>query len=107
MFRLGDFYELFHDDAKLASRELGITLTARSKGEDAIPMAGVPVRTMESYLMRLVQKGHKVAICEQMADPSKVKGIVPREVVRVVSGASMDNVGPGVYVLMSPGFILY
>ncbi|MEY2784451.1 MAG: mismatch repair protein MutS [Planctomycetota bacterium] len=90
-FRMGDFYELFHDDAKLASRELGITLTARSKGEDAIPMAGVPVRTMESYLMRLVQKGHKVAICEQLQDPRHTKGMVDRGIVRVVTAGTITE----------------
>src|SRR5262245_17722489 len=68
-FRMGDFYELFHEDALVASRKLGIALTSRSKGEDAIPMAGVPVRAVESYLLKLVSKGFKVAICEQMEDP--------------------------------------
>src|SRR6267378_2510963 len=82
-FRMGDFYELFHDDAKVAARELGLTLTARSKGEDAIAMAGVPVRAAESYLMCLVGKGFKVAICEQLEDPRLAKGsIVERAIVR-------------------------
>ena len=90
-FRMGDFYELFDEDAKIASRELGITLTARSKGEDAIPMAGVPVRAMEGYLMKLVRKGFKVAICEQMQDPRHVKGIVERAIVRVVTAGTITE----------------
>jgi len=90
-FRMGDFYELFHEDAKTASRELGITLTSRSKGEDAIPMAGVPVRSMESYLMRLVRKGFKVAICEQLEDPRHVQGMVERGVVRVVTAGTLTE----------------
>ncbi|MBK7642411.1 MAG: DNA mismatch repair protein MutS [Planctomycetes bacterium] len=90
-FRMGDFYELFHDDAKIASRELGITLTARSKGEDAIPMAGVPVRTMELYLMRLVKKGFKVAICEQLQDPRHTQGMLERGVVRVVTAGTLTE----------------
>ena len=90
-FRMGDFYELFHDDAKVAARELGLTLTARSKGEDAIAMAGVPVRAVESYLMRLVGKGFKVAICEQLEDPRFAKGIVDRAIVRVVTAGTITE----------------
>ncbi len=90
-FRMGDFYELFHDDAKVASRALGITLTSRSKGEDAIPMAGVPVRSVDTYLKRLVQAGFKVAICEQMQDPREVKGLVDRQVVRVVTPGTLTE----------------
>ncbi len=90
-FRMGDFYELFHEDAQLAARELGITLTARSKGEDAIPMAGVPVRSVESYLFKLVNKGFRVAICEQMSDPRTTKGIVDRSVVRVVTKGTITE----------------
>jgi DNA mismatch repair protein MutS len=91
-FRMGDFYELFGDDAKLASRELGITLTSRAKGTpDALPMAGVPVKAMEGYLMRLVRKGHKVAICEQMTDPRETQGIVDRSIVRVVTAGTITE----------------
>ncbi len=90
-FRMGDFYELFHEDALVASRELGIALTARSKGEDAIPMAGVPVRAAEGYLMKLVGKGFKVAICEQMEDPRVAKGIVDRAIVRVVTAGTITE----------------
>ncbi len=85
-FRLGDFYEMFHDDAVLVSNVLKLTLTSRNKGAAAeIPMAGVPYHAAHGYIAKLLAAGHKVALCEQMADPSKVKGIVPREVVRVVT----------------------
>ncbi len=87
-FRMGDFYELFFEDAKVASRVLGLTLTARDK-ERGIPMAGVPVRAMEGYLVRLVRAGHTVAICEQLQDPRFAKGIVERDVVRVVSPGTL------------------
>ncbi|HWL89475.1 MAG TPA: DNA mismatch repair protein MutS [Polyangiaceae bacterium] len=88
LFRLGDFYELFFEDAVIAARALELTLTSRNKGaEDEIPMAGVPYHAAGTYIQRLLDQGFKVAICEQMADPSKVKGIVPREVVRVVTPA--------------------
>jgi DNA mismatch repair protein MutS len=86
-FRCGDFYEMFHDDARLASRVLGITLTRR--GTDAhgepIPLAGVPYHAVEPYLARMIRAGHKVAICEQMENPKHAKGVVKREVVRVVT----------------------
>ena len=90
-FRMGDFYELFHDDAVTAARELGLTLTSRSKGDDAMPMAGVPVRAAEGYLMKLVDKGHKVAICEQVQDPRTTKGIVDRAIVRVVTAGTITE----------------
>ena len=96
-FRMGDFYELFHDDAKVAAKALGITLTARGKGENAVPMAGVPVRAVDGYLRRLVQMGHRVAICEQMQDPKEAKGVVERAVVRVVTPGTLteDNLLDG------------
>jgi DNA mismatch repair protein MutS len=86
-FRMGDFYELFYEDAVLASQLLDIALTSRSKGPagEAIPMAGVPHHAAAGYVARLLEKGQRVAICEQMADPAKVKGIVPREVIRVIT----------------------
>ncbi|MFO0663615.1 MAG: DNA mismatch repair protein MutS [Polyangiaceae bacterium] len=92
-FRMGDFYELFYEDAVVASRALDLTLTSRNKGaEDAIPMAGVPHHAASSYVQRLTEQGFRVAICEQMADPKTVKGIVPRDVVRVVSpGVAFDD----------------
>src|SRR5215472_4528883 len=86
LFRMGDFYELFFEDAVVAARALDLTLTARNKGaEDEVPMAGVPHHAASAYVQRLLEQGFKVAICEQLADPSKVKGIVPREVVRVIT----------------------
>ena len=86
LFRLGDFYETFDDDARLASHELDIVLTSRSMGENAkVPMAGIPAHAVEPYLARLIKKGHKVAICEQLSEPTASKGIVERDVVRVVT----------------------
>jgi DNA mismatch repair protein MutS len=86
MFRMGDFYEMFFEDALLASRALEITLTARGKGTPhAAPMCGVPYHAVDSYVARLVRQGHKVAICEQTSDPGRSKGLVQREVVRVVT----------------------
>ena len=85
-FRMGDFYETFDEDARVAARDLEITLTSRSMGKDVrVPMAGVPAIAMENYLARLVKKGHKVAICEQLTDPATSKGLVDRGVVRVVT----------------------
>jgi DNA mismatch repair protein MutS len=85
-FRLGDFYELFYDDARLAGRLLHLTVTSRNREDpESEPMAGVPAHAAHGYIAKLLAAGHKVAICEQMADPSKVKGIVPREVVRVIT----------------------
>src|SRR3982074_1923566 len=91
-FRLGDFYELFFDDAVVGSRELQITLTARHKERgDAVPMCGVPHHSAASYIARLVRKGYRVAICEQTEDASKTKKLVRREVVRVVTpGTPID-----------------
>jgi len=85
-FRLGDFYEMFGEDAKIASRVLQIALTSRDKNkEDQIPMCGIPYFSADSYITKLIKAGHKVAICEQMEDPKLAKGIVQREVVRVVT----------------------
>ncbi|HET7346182.1 MAG TPA: DNA mismatch repair protein MutS, partial [Acidobacteriaceae bacterium] len=83
-FRLGDFYELFFDDAKTASSELQITLTARDK-ERSVPMCGVPYHAAEGYIARLLRKGFRVAICDQMEDPKLAKKIVRREVTRVLT----------------------
>jgi DNA mismatch repair protein MutS len=89
-FRLGDFYELFFEDAKTAARELEITLTARDCGQDEkAAMCGVPHHSVSSYLDRLVEKGYKIAICEQMEDPSVAKGIVKRDVVRVITPGTL------------------
>jgi DNA mismatch repair protein MutS len=90
-FRMGDFYELFFDDAKRAAELLEITLTARNKGDDPIPMAGVPVRAVDGYLRRLVELGQKVAICEQVQDPKEAKGLVERRVVRVVTPGTLTE----------------
>ena len=87
-FRLGDFYEMFAEDAKIASRELDLTLTTRDRGkekEDQTPMCGVPYHSAEGYIARLVAKGYKVAICEQMEDPATAKGLVKRDIARVVT----------------------
>src|SRR5947209_12672516 len=91
-FRLGDFYELFFDDAVVASRELQITLTSRNKEKDiAVPMCGVPYHAAEAYLSKLLRKGFRVAICDQMEDPKVAKKIVRREVTRVLTpGTSAD-----------------
>ena len=88
-FRMGDFYEMFYEDAKLASRVLGLTLTSRSQGEsDKVPLAGFPHHQLESYLARMVKAGYKVAVCEQVEDPKKAKGLVKREVIEVVTAGS-------------------
>ncbi len=91
-YRMGDFYEMFLEDAKTASRELEITLTARNKKEDnAVPMCGVPVKAAEGYISRLIDKGYKVAICEQTENAAKAKGLVKRDVVRVVTPGMVIN----------------
>ncbi len=93
-FRMGDFYEMFLDDAKIASRILEITLTSRNKHKEGkIPMCGVPVHAAENYLTRLVQSGHRVAICEQVEDPKKAKGLVKREVIRVMTPGLITTEG--------------
>ena len=94
-YRLGDFYEMFFDDALTASKELEITLTGKNCGlEERAPMCGIPYHAVDSYLNRLVSKGYKVAICEQVEDPKIAKGIVKREVIRVVTpGTNLDTQG--------------
>ena len=92
LFRMGDFYETFDDDARLASVELDIVLTSRSMGKGTkVPLAGIPAHSLEPYLTRLIKRGHKVAICEQLSDPAASKGLVERDVVRVVTpGTVLD-----------------
>lgn len=90
MYRLGDFYEMFFEDAKTVSRELGLVLTARAAGAEKAPMCGVPHHAIDNYLSRLVEKGYKVAICEQLEDPAQAKGLVERGLVRIVT--------PGTYM---------
>jgi DNA mismatch repair protein MutS len=91
LFRMGDFYEMFYEDALVAARALELTLTSRSKDADGggIPMCGVPFHAVDGYIARLVRKGFRVAICDQVEDPRKAKGIVKREVVRVVSPGTL------------------
>nr|WP_239575385.1 DNA mismatch repair protein MutS [Geomicrobium sediminis] len=91
-FRLGDFYELFHEDAIQAAQLLEITLTKRGKGDDAIPMCGVPYHSAESYIDKIIEKGYKIAVCEQVEDPREAKGVVKRDVVRVITpGTVMEG----------------
>ena len=91
-FRLGDFYEMFFEDAKLASKELELTLTGKACGqEERAPMCGVPFHAADGYIARLVEKGYKVAICEQTEDPAQAKGIVKREVIQVVTPGTLTS----------------
>ena len=92
-FRMGDFYEMFYEDALTAARALELTLTSRSKdvGGAGIPMCGVPFHAVDGYLAKLVGKGFRVAMCEQVEDPKKAKGLVKREVVRVVSPGTLTD----------------
>jgi DNA mismatch repair protein MutS len=92
LFRMGDFYELFHDDAVTASKILGLTLTSRDKHTNPTPMAGFPHHQLENYLGKLIRAGHRVAVCDQMENPATAKGLVRREVTRVVSpGTAIDD----------------
>src|SRR5882672_1796178 len=93
LFRLGDFYELFFEDAVLAARALDLTLTSRDKGrDDAVPMCGVPHHAARGYIAKLTELGHKVVLCEQVEDPKLAKGLVKREVVRIVTpGVVLDD----------------
>ena len=93
LYRMGDFYEMFFEDAELASRLLDITLTSRNKKADSpIPMCGVPYRAVQGYIARLINRGYKVAICDQVEDPSLAQGLVKREVVRVITpGMVLEN----------------
>ena len=91
LFRMGDFYELFHEDARQAAEILGLALTSRDKGENPIPMAGFPYHQLDSYLARLIAAGLRVAVCEQVQDPKEAKGLVRREVTRVVSPGTVTD----------------
>src|SRR5262249_48648699 len=93
LFRMGDFFEMFYEDALVAARALELTLTSRSKDAEGggIPMCGVPHHAVDGYIARLVRKGFRVAICDQVEDPRKAKGIVKREVVRVVSPGTLTD----------------
>jgi DNA mismatch repair protein MutS len=91
-FRMGDFYEMFWDDAKLAHRVLGVTLTSRSKdAAEPVPMAGVPFHAVESYLRKMIAAGHRVAICEQTEDPASAKGVIRREVIRLMTPGTLTD----------------
>src|SRR3954464_2004947 len=91
-FRMGDFYEMFWDDAHAAAKALGVALTSRNKGApDEIPMAGVPFHAVEGYLRKMIAAGHKVAICEQMEDPALAKGVIKREVVRLMTPGTLTD----------------
>ncbi len=91
LFQMGDFYECFFEDAHILARELGITLTSREKGEDAIPMAGFPIKALDTYLPKLIEKGYKVAIADQVEDPRFAKGLVERKVVEVVTRGTLTT----------------
>ena len=91
LFRMGDFYELFFEDAKTAARELGLTLTSRDKGENPIPMAGFPHHQLDGYLGKIIAAGYRAAVCEQVEDPKLAKGLVKREVTRVVSPGTLTD----------------
>ena len=91
LFRMGDFYEMFDDDAKTAARVLNLALTSREKGENAIPMAGFPYHQLESYLGKLIAAGLRAAVCEQVEDPKLAKGLVRREVTRIVTPGTVTD----------------
>ncbi len=93
LFRMGDFYELFYEDAKIASRVLGLALTSRNKGPSAIPLAGIPYHALEGYLRRLIRAGHRCAICEQVEDPKQAKGVVKRDVTQLVTPGTLTDEG--------------
>ena len=93
LFRMGDFYELFYEDAEEASRLLGMTLTTRDKdkGSKAVPMAGFPHHQLDAYLAKILRCGRRAAVCDQMEDPKQSKGIVHREVTRIVSAGTVTD----------------
>jgi DNA mismatch repair protein MutS len=91
LFRMGDFYEMFHDDAKTAARVLNLALTSREKGENATPMAGFPHHQLESYLGKLIAAGMRAAVCEQVEDPKLAKGLVRRELTRIVTPGTVTD----------------
>jgi DNA mismatch repair protein MutS len=91
LFRMGDFYELFYEDAKTVAKALGLTLTARDKGDNPIPMAGFPHHQLDGYLAKLIRQGFRVAVCEQVEDPKEAKGIVRREVQRIVTPGTLTD----------------
>ena len=106
-FRLGDFYEMFNDDAKTAARELDLVLTTRDRAkseEERTPMCGVPYHSCDGYIARLIAKGYKVAICEQTEDPAQAKGLVKRDIIRVITPGTVVKVEriEGVKLFVTP-----
>src|SRR6516162_3964293 len=91
LFRMGDFYEMFGDDAERGAALLGLTLTSREKGDNAMPMAGFPHHQLDAYLARLVAAGQRAAVCEQVEDPKLAKGLVRRDVVRIVTPGTVTD----------------
>ena len=92
-YRLGDFYELFYDQAELCSRELELTLTGKDCGqEERAPMCGIPFHAINTYIPKMVEKGYKVAICEQVEDPKNAKGIVKRDVVKIITPGTITDI---------------
>ena len=105
LFRLGDFYETFDEDAKLVSKELEITLTSKVMGKNyRVPLAGIPYHALNNYLAKLIKNGHKVAICEQMTKPGENKGLVQRDVIRVVTPGTV--VEPGLLESKTNNYLL-
>jgi DNA mismatch repair protein MutS len=90
-FRMGDFYETFYEDAKVCSKVLGLTLTSRNKGDNPIPLAGVPYHAVDGYLKKMLEAGYKVAVCEQVEDPRTAKGVVKRDIVRIVTPGTLTD----------------
>jgi DNA mismatch repair protein MutS len=90
-FRMGDFYETFYEDAKVCSRVCGLVLTSRSKGDNPVPLAGVPYHAVEGYLKKMLQAGYKVAVCEQVEDPKLAKGLVKRDIIRIVTPGTLTD----------------
>ncbi|MHC4623665.1 MAG: DNA mismatch repair protein MutS [Planctomycetota bacterium] len=90
-FRMGDFYETFYDDAKLCSKVCGLALTSRNKGDNPIPLAGVPYHAVDGYLKKMIQAGYRVAVCEQVEDPRTAKGVVKRDIVRIVTPGTLTD----------------
>src|SRR5690606_15412723 len=91
LFRMGDFYELFYDDAKTAARVLGLSLTSRDKGENPVAMAGFPHHQLDQYLAKIIAAGYRAAVCEQLEDPQAAKGIVKRDITRIVSRGTLTD----------------
>ena len=91
LYRMGDFYETFYEDAKVCSQVLGLTLTSRNKGTNPIPLAGLPYHAVDGYLKKMLQAGYKVAVCEQVEDPKLAQGVVKRDVVRIVTPGTITD----------------